>query len=118
MNKFVNQTKLLSYLGIEPKTNVYFTAISKLSKLRNGFNHKQKYKTGVFEKHYEPQLKVDIDFIHKNNRVFYNLDSIDLIKSLMINYIQIEDVKKEYLGRAKKESVKKKIYGKEYKKIS
>lgn len=118
MNKFITQTKLLENLGVSPKSKVYMTAISKLAKLRNGFTHRQKYKNGIYEKYFEPRLNLDLDYIYKNNRVYYNLDSLDKIKSYMIYYITNKDEQNKYLGASKNNNIKSKIYGKEYKKTS
>lgn len=117
-DNYISQTELLKYFEIEPKTKVYFQALSKLAKLRNGFLHRQKYKDGRVEKFFEPQLTLNKDFVNINNRPFYNENSISKIKSLMTYYIQNVAEQKEYLARQKKEKLIKKNYGKEYKKIS
>ena len=107
MNKFISQTKLLEKFEIVPKTKVYFQALSKLAKLRNGFLHRQKYKDGRVEKFFEPQLTLNDDFVNVNNRPFYNIDSISKIKSLMTYYIQNIEEQKNYLEQTKNKDKRK-----------
>jgi len=117
MENYINQTELLKYFKVEPKTKDYMLILSKLSKLRNGYLHKQNYKDGRHEKYYQPLLIENIDFTYIRNRVFYNKSSIDKITTLIPSYIKDIEDKSKYLAMSKKENKRLKFYGREYKKI-